>query len=115
MTKPTQNYPTDINDTEWAQIAQYFPENKTTGRPRQYSWRKILNGIFYILKNGCVWRSMPHDLPPWETVYGYFRKFQKEGLWEKLNCEIREQVRQKANKERKASLMIMDSQSAKSA
>lgn len=115
MTKPTQKYPTDINDTEWAQIAQYLPEAKRTGRPRQYTWRAILNGIFYIVKNGCVWRALPHDLPPWETVYGYFRKFQKMGLWEELNCVIREQVRQKSNKETKASLMIMDSQSVKSA
>jgi putative transposase len=115
MTKPTQTYPTDLNDTEWMQIAQYLPSAKTTGRPRQYPWREILNGIFYIVKNGCVWRALPHDLPPWETVYGYFRKFQKMNLWEELNQVIREQVRQKANKESTASLMIMDSQSAKSA
>jgi putative transposase len=115
MTKPTQTYPTDMNDTEWAQIAQYMPNAKTTGRPRQYTWREILNGIFYIVKNGCVWRALPHDLPPWETVYGYFRKFQGTGLWERLNRVLREKVRQKANKEAQASLMIMDSQSAKSA
>ena len=115
MTKPTQTYPTDMNDTEWAQIAQYLPEAKMTGRPRQYTWREILNGIFYIMKNGCVWRAMPHDLPPWETVYGYFRKFQKMGLWEELNRVTREQVRRKVNKEPEASLMIMDSQSIKSA
>jgi putative transposase len=115
MTKPTQNYPTDLNDTEWALIAQYLPEAKKIGRPKKYSWREILNGIFYIVKNGCVWRALPHDLPPWETVYGYFRKFQKMGLWEELNCVIREQVRSKANKESTASLMILDSQSAKSA
>jgi len=115
MTKPTQTYPTHLNDTEWAQIAQYLPKAKTTGRPRQYSWREILNGIFYIVKNGCVWRALPHDLPPWETVYGYFRKFQKTSMWEELNRVIRERVRQKANKEAEASLMILDSQSAKSA
>jgi transposase len=115
MTKPTQTYPTHLNDTEWAQIAQYLPKAKTTGRPRQYSWREVLNGIFYMVKNGCVWRALPHDLPPWETVYGYFRKFQKMSMWEELNRVIRERVRQKANKEVEASLMILDSQTAKSA
>jgi putative transposase len=115
MTKPTQTYPTDMNDTEWAQITQYLPKPQTTGRPRQYTWREILNGIFYVVKNGCVWRALPHDLPPWETVYGYFRKFQKNNLWEALNRVTREQVRQQAQKEAQASLMIIDSQSAKSA
>ena len=88
---------------------------QTTGRPRQYSWREILNGIFYMVKNGCVWRTLPHDLPPWKTVYGYFRKFQKMSLWEEMNRVIRERVRQKAHKDAEASLMILDSQSAKSA
>ena len=115
MAKPTQTYPTDLNDNEWAQIAQYLPKAKITGRPREHTWRKILNGIFYVAKNGCVWRALPHDLPPWETVYGYFRKFQQTNLWEKLNRVVRERVRIKANKEAQASLMIMDSQSAKSA
>lgn len=115
MTKPTQTYPTDLNDTEYGLIMQYLPETNTTGRPRENTWRDILNGIFYIVKNGCVWRALPHDLPPWETVYYYFRKFQKTGLWEEWNLKIREEVRHVANKEAQASLMIMDSQSAKSA
>ena len=115
MTKPNQNYPTDLNDTEWAVIEQEMPKAKSTGRPRQYAWREILNAIFYILKNGCGWRALPHDLPPWPSVYGYFRLFQRNGLWEKLNEVIREQVRQKANKAAQASLMILDSQSVKSA
>jgi len=115
MTKQNQNYPTDLNDTEWAAIEQELPKAKTTGRPRQYPWREILNGIFYILKNGCVWRALPHDLPPWQTVYGYFRLFQRNGLWEKLNEVTRERVRKKANKEAQASLMILDSQSVKTA
>src|SRR5665647_1737043 len=108
MAKPTQTYPTDIDDNEWAQIAQYLPKDKPTGRPREYSWREILNAIFYMVKNGCVWRALPHEYPPWETVYGYFRNFQKTNLWEELNRVIRERVRKKAGKEVEASLMIMD-------
>jgi putative transposase len=115
MTKSNEIYPTDLNDTEWAQIAQYLPEAKHNGRPKKYSWREILNGIFYMVKNGCVWRALPHDLPPWETVYGYFRKFQHDDMWEVLNRMIRENGRMEAQKEAQASLMILDSQSAKSA
>lgn len=115
MTKSNQAYPTDLNDTEWMQIAPYLPEAKKTGRPREIPWREIMNGMFYMVKNGCVWRALPHDLPAWQTVYYYFRLFQKSQLWEKLNTIIREGVRVKEGREPQASAMIMDSQSAKSA
>ncbi len=74
-----------------------------------------MNGIFYMVKNGCVWRALPLDLPAWQTVYYYFRLFQKSQLWEKLNRVIRESVRVKEGREPQASAMIIDSQSAKSA
>lgn len=115
MTKSNQSYPTDLNDTEWAQIAPYLPEPKSTGRPREIPWREILNGLFYIVKNGCSWRALPHDLPIWQTVYYYFRFFQKNQMWEQLNRIIRERVRVKEGREPQASAMIIDSQSAKSA
>jgi len=115
MTKSNQTYPTDLNDTEWEQIAPLLPKAKSTGRPREYTWREILNGIFYITKNGCVWRAMPTDLPVWQTVYYYFRTFRKSKFWEQLNTTIREAVRVKEGREAKASAMIIDSQSAKSA
>ena len=115
MTKSQQAYPTDLNDTEWAQIAPYLPEPSWTGAPRKHSWRSILNAIFYIVKNGCVWRALPHDFPAWQTVYHYFRLFRQSGLWEQLNTEICEAVREKAGKEPQASAMIADSQSVKSA
>ena len=85
MTKSTQTYPTDLNDTEWAQIAPLLPGTKATGRPREHTWREILDAIFYITKNGCVWRALPSDFPAWQTVYYYFRTFRKNGFWEELN------------------------------
>jgi len=85
------------------------------GRPRKYSWREILNGVFYVVKNGCVWRALPHDYPAWQTVYYYFSQFRKTGIWEELNRVIREAVREKEGRKPQASAMIIDSQSAKSA
>jgi putative transposase len=113
MAKPRQVYPTDLNDTEWEQIAQYLPAKSPTGAPRTIAWREILNGIFYVVKNGCTWRSLPHDLPKWKTVYHYFRQFRLQGVWESLNQKVREAVRQAAGREAQASAMIIDSQSAK--
>jgi putative transposase len=113
MTKSQQNYPTDLNDTQWLKIRPYLPAEAQTGRPREHGWRKILNGIFYILQSGCAWRMLPHDQPPWKTVYHYFRLWRKDGTWEHLNQILREKVRLKAGKKRQPSACILDSQSAK--
>lgn len=115
MSKSRQAYPTDMNDTEWARIAPYLPAPSSTGAPRQHAWREILDAIFYVVKNGCVWRALPHDFPTWKTVYHYFRLFRKTGLWEQINTTIREAVREKEGRAPQASAMIADSQSAKSA
>src|SRR6267154_5055234 len=113
MIKSPKVYPTDLNDSEWAQIAPDLPPAAPTGRPREVAWRAILNGIFYILKTGCVWRALPHDLPAWQTVYYYFRRLQAEQVWERLNGLIRERVRVQAGHLPQASAMILDSQSIK--
>lgn len=115
MTKPRKVYPTDLNDTEYALIAPYLPEKSLRGAPRQVPWREILDGIFYVVKNGCGWRGLPHDLPKWKTVYHYFRQLRLSGLWETINQKIREAVRQKAGRAAQASALIVDSQTAKSA
>jgi putative transposase len=115
MTKSQETYPTDLNDTEWAQIAPYLPKASSTGAPRKHGWRAIMNAMFYIVKNGCVWRALPHDFPAWQTVYHYFRLFRQSGLWAYLNTQIRQAVREKAGRKPQASAMIADSQSVKSA
>jgi putative transposase len=113
MTKSREAYPTDLNDTEWRVIAPYLPAEKASGRPREHGWREILNAIFYITRSGCSWRMMPHDLPPWKTVYHYFRLWRKDGLWERWNRALREMLRKKAGKESQASAGVLDSQSVK--
>jgi putative transposase len=113
MTKPRQAYPTDLNDTEWSKIAPYFPETPATGRPRQHAWRELLNAIFYMVRSGEAWRLLPHDLPPWKTVYHYFRLWRIDGTWERVNRALREEVRQQAGKQPQASAGILDSQSVK--
>jgi putative transposase len=108
MTKSKIAYPTDLNDTEWLLIAPYLPKKRNkTGAPRQISWRRILNGIFYIVKNGCNWRSLPKEYPKWKTVYHYFRQFRIEGVWEKINECLRQAVRLKEGREAQPSAMIM--------
>ena len=113
MATPRQAYPTDLNDTEWNVIASNLPEPKSGGRPREHSWREILNAIFYIVRGGCAWRLLPHDFPPWKTVYHYFRLLRLDGTWERMNAALREALREQAGRERKPSAAVLDSQTVK--
>lgn len=80
---------------------------------RKWDWLLVMNAIFYVLRAGCAWRMMPSDHVPWQTAYHYFRLWNLEGIWERINETLREQVRLASGKEAKATGGIIDSQSAK--
>ena len=105
-------YPTDLKFTEWQILEPLLPKSEG-GRPRKWSPCLIVNAIFYITRGGCAWRMMPKDLPPWKTVYGYFRRWTLSGLWEQLNAALVKQVRVKHGRRPKPSAAIIDSQSVK--
>jgi putative transposase len=102
-----------MTDAEWASLARHLPQPKRGGRPRVHPVREILNAIFYILRSGCAWRILPHDLPPWKTVYHYFRHWRLEGVWARLHTTLREAVRLKTGRHPQPSAGILDSQSVK--
>jgi putative transposase len=109
----TQRYHTDLSNFEWAVLEPHFPPPQATGRPRRHSYREILNAIFYLLRSGCAWRLLPRDLPPWQTVYHYFRLWRLSGLWERLNSALRQRLRGQMGREPHPSAGIVDSQSVK--
>jgi transposase len=76
-------YPTDLTDEQWAAIADLVPGAHPGGRPRRASSRELVNAILYGLRGGQAWRLLPHDFPPWQTVYYYLRRWQVEGVWER--------------------------------
>ncbi len=110
---PRKAYPTDLTDKEWAVIEPYAPKPKTGGRPVEHSRQEILNAIAYVLRSGCAWRLMPHDLPPWSTVYDYFRQWRIDGTWERINTAVREKLRTTIGREAEPSAAIIDSQTVK--
>ena len=112
MAKFTQTYRTDLKYTEWQLIAEYFPEHRL-GRPRKWEMWQILNAILYVVRTGCQWRMLPTNLPPWQTVYGYFRRWKKNGLWERINEVLVKKVRVKHGRNPEPSAGILDSQSVK--
>ena len=111
--KPRKPYPTDLTDHEWTLIEPYVPQAKRGGRPEHYPKREILNGIFYIVRGGCAWRLLPHDLPPWRIVSYYFWQWRKDGTWQVMHDLLRGDVRVAAGKRRQPSAGILDSQSVK--
>src|SRR5689334_5762514 len=106
-------YPSDVSDREWELIGSLIPAPKSGGRPAKHSRREIVNAIRYVLRNGCGWRALPHDFPPYTTVYDYFRQWRDSGVWERANTALREQWRTKIGREAQPSAAIIDSQSVK--
>ena len=112
MTKFTQTYPTDLKYNEWLLIAEFFPTYKR-GRPRKWALWQIVNAILYLTRTGCQWRMLPKDFPPWQTVYGYFKRWADQGVWERINAALVKQVRMQQGRNPQPSAAVLDSQSVK--
>src|SRR5215203_2491896 len=106
-------YPTDLSYAEWTRLQSYLPPPKAQGRLRTHSLRDVLDAIFYVLKSGCHWRLLPHDFPPWSTVYYHFRRFRLKGLWPLILTVMHVAERKRAGKDPQPTAAIIDSQSVK--
>ncbi len=84
-TTARDRYPSDLTALQWENIEHLFPQARgNIGRPREYPLREIVNAILYLARGGCSWRMLPHDFPPWETIYGYFRRWMRDGTLRRL-------------------------------
>ncbi len=107
-------YQTDLSNDEWSCLEDHLPGPKATGRPKIHATRNILDAVFYVLRSGCAWRLLPHDFPPWKTVYHYFRLWRIDGTWERINAAIRLRLRVRLGRDPQPSAGSVDSQSVKS-
>jgi transposase len=108
-------YATDLTDTQWALIGPLIPEAEPGGRPRQASTRELVNAILYFLRAGMAWRLLPHDLPPWQTVYYYLRRWQRQGVWDRVHHTLVMADRERTGRGPSPTAAILDSQSVKTA
>jgi putative transposase len=106
-------YPSDLTDLQWDNIEHLFPGPKPGGRPRTYDNREVVNGVLYILCGGCAWRMLPHDFPPWGSVYGYYRRWKQQGIWQCAHDSLRTTVREGDGRDAQPSAAVLDSQSVK--
>ena len=108
----TPRYETDLTDEQFALLEPLLPRPRGTGRPRT-DLRAILNAIFYLLRTGCQWRLLPKDFPPWSTVHTWYRRWRRDGTWERLNEALRQAVRRRAGRKAAPRTSAVDSQSVK--
>jgi putative transposase len=110
---PRKPYPSDLTDAQWARLAPLLPPPQPGGRPRSVDLREVINGVLYRGREGCTWRALPHDLPPWGTVHAYFRRWRRDGTWQRVHDAVRRQARTAAGRDPHPSAGCLDSQSVK--
>lgn len=115
MSTPRRGYPSDLSDAQWALIEPILPEPNGDGRPEKHPRREVVNAILYVVRSGCPWRYLPADLPPWQTVYWYFNRWEQAGVSEKLLTALRIKARVQAGRDPEPSAGVIDSQSVKGA
>src|SRR5919205_3071999 len=115
-----QPYPSDLSDARWALIEprlsawrQARTEAGVGGRTPHQELREIFNAILYVNRTGIAWRYLPHDFPPYQTVYGYFTAWSADGIFAQLNYDLTGLARTKAGRGAGPSACIVDTQSVK--
>ena len=112
MTK-RKAYPSDLTDAEWEILEPLIPAISAEAAHVIHERREIVDGMLYILRSGCPWRLLPHDLPPWGTVYSYFLTWRNEGIWDIVLHTLRRQMRKEQDRDEEPSAAVIDSQSIK--
>ncbi len=114
--KTAKKYSQELSDSQWEVLQELLPKpKKKAGQAGRYplELRAVINAILYVLKTGCQWRMLPNDYPNYKSVYHYYNSWSKKGIWEKINGQLVEKVRQKAGRKSRPSAGSIDSQSVK--
>lgn len=108
-----KSYPSDLSEAQWQVLEPLLQKAAPRGAPSRYPLREVVNAMLYLLCNGCSWRALPHDFPPYTLVWYHFRRFRDNGTLETIHGVLRAQVRQEAGRDAAPSAAILDSQSVK--
>lgn len=111
--RKTKRYPTDLTDEEWARIAPMLPQAAKRGRKPEVDLREVLNAIRYMTRSGGGWRMLPKDVPPWQTVYWWFRRFVRLMPFRTIHDAALMLDRERAGREASPTAGVADSQTVK--
>lgn len=107
-------YPSDVTDEEWSFVAPYLTLMDEDAPQREHDLREVFNGLRWIVRTGAQWRMMPHDLPPWATVYQQTQRWLKVGVFEAIVNDLRAVLRLAAGRNEQPSAAIFDSRTLQS-
>ena len=111
-------YATDLTDQQWPLIHPLLPlvrwQPGGPGRPPT-DRRIVVNGLLYLTKTGCQWRLLPLEFGPWQTIYGYFNRWSRTGIWAQVMEQLTRQERRRQGRKPTPSAGCVDSQSIKTA
>ena len=93
MNTTRKSYPSDVTDAEWEFLLPYLSLMREDAPQREYPLRDLFNAIRYVVRTGCQWRFLPHDLPPWTAVYQQARRWMHAGVFEQVAHDLRAIVR----------------------
>lgn len=109
---PVKPYPSDLSDAEWALVEPLIPA-VAPGYERTVDMRRVVDAMFYKVRTGCQWRYLPHDFPVWQTVWYYFDRFKREGVYERIGAALRSQARAMIGRGPEPTAGSLDSQTVK--
>ena len=110
-----KHYTTDLTDEQWALVEPLIPPQRTGGTKRTADIREVVNAVLYLTKNGCSWRDLPGDFPPYQTVYDYFSRWRDDGTWQAIYEMLHRRWRRSIGREQTPSAAVIDSQSVQAA
>jgi transposase len=110
-----RTYPSDLTDAQWELVEPMLPLIKEPGRVPKHPRRDTVDAILFVVRTGCSWRQLPADFPPWETVYGQFKRWEQRQVTERILDLLREEVRLAEGRDPEPTAGIIDSQSVKGA
>ena len=102
-----------MTDSQWHHIRELFEKRSQMGRPRTLDLREVVNAILSVLASGVQWRYLPKEYLKRQSVYYYFRKFERDGTWLRVHEQLRSQLRKKTGKHKHPTAGCLDSQSVK--
>ena len=107
-------YPSDVSDDEWALVAPYLTLLREDAGQRGHPLRELFNGLRYLVRTGIPWRSMPHDLPPWEAVHGQATRWLRAGCFDALAQDLRAVLRMAGARQPDPTAAVLDSRTLRS-